>query len=114
MDLINQLLTYNPEQRISAIEALHHMWIKQSVKDKLDKNLAMVHFKNLKEFRVEQKLQQAALTYIVCQLSTKSEQAALYETFKALDLNGDGRLEEKEFMQGLMELETKMSDQEIK
>ncbi len=45
-------------------------------------------------------MQQAAITFIVCQLSTKKEQEELYTTFKAMDKNGDGTITKEELVEG--------------
>lgn len=52
MDLISALLTYDPEKRISAIEALEHPWIKQRAVEKLDIQATTMALNNLANFRV--------------------------------------------------------------
>ena len=52
MDLIRKLLTYEPEKRISAEDALQHPWIKDKVLEKVDANATKEAFKNLRTFRV--------------------------------------------------------------
>jgi len=54
--------------------------------------LANKALSNLKNFRAEQKLKQATLTYIVSQLLNKEETAKMEAIFKAMDLNNDGML----------------------
>lgn len=47
-DLVAKLLTYNPEQRISAFEALKHPWItKFAATDKIDKTVTKRTLQNL-------------------------------------------------------------------
>jgi serine/threonine protein kinase len=53
MDLIRKLLTYEPDKRISAEEALMHPWIKEKVVEKIDPNATKEAFRNLKAFRVK-------------------------------------------------------------
>jgi len=46
-------------------------------------------------------LQQAALTFIVSQLSSKEEKADLQKTFSAMDKNNDGKLSREELVEGM-------------
>ncbi len=65
-DLVRKCLTYDPEKRTSASDALGHAWFKKYAKhEKIEKSLASKALSNLKNFRAEQKLKQATLTYIV-------------------------------------------------
>ena len=74
VDLVKRWLTYGPDKRISASEALEHSWFKKFTKvDKVKKSLASKALNNLKNFRAEQKLKQATLAYIVSQCLTKEE-----------------------------------------
>lgn len=60
------------------------------------------------------KLQEAALTFIVCQLSTKKEQEDLLKTFKAFDKNGNGTISQDELLEGYRELYgDRMNEEEI-
>ena len=65
-DLIEKLLTVDPKKRPTAIEALQHRWIKEQVVVEFDEQMATQAFANLKNFRVEQKMQEAAIVFIVC------------------------------------------------
>ena len=63
-DLINQLLTYDPEKRPSAEMALKHPWINEMSGSTVDANVAMGALSNLKTFRADQKLKQATYAFI--------------------------------------------------
>mmetsp|Transcript_8249 Transcript_8249/g.10813 ORF Transcript_8249/g.10813 Transcript_8249/m.10813 type:complete len:152 (+) Transcript_8249:675-1130(+) len=76
-DLIKNLMNYSAEERFSAKEAIQHSWIQRKVVQKTDVNLADEALTNLSEFNAEEKLKQAALTYIVTQMTTKNEQKRL-------------------------------------
>lgn len=39
IDILNKLLQYNPNNRISAAEALQHKWIKEQSKIEIDKEI---------------------------------------------------------------------------
>ena len=43
---------------------------------------------------------QAAITFIVSQLSTKKEQEELYKTFKAFDKDSNGKISKEELIEG--------------
>lgn len=107
-DLVNSLLCFDPGKRLSAQQVLQHPWfdiLKVSSghnkgADRYGASLTknMIHLKN---FRAEQKLQQAAMTFIASQLTSKEEKVILTESFKKLDLNGDGILSREEILMGL-------------
>mmetsp|Transcript_33829 Transcript_33829/g.32943 ORF Transcript_33829/g.32943 Transcript_33829/m.32943 type:complete len:178 (-) Transcript_33829:46-579(-) len=65
-------------------------------------------------FRSEEKLQQAALTFIVCNLSTKKEQEELYKSFKTLDKNGDGKISKDELFEGYKQIYTHLPEDQIR
>lgn len=101
-DLIKKLLTYKPEDRISAEDALQHPWIKE-FKVEVDEEATSNALTCLKAFRSEQKLKTAAASYIGSQLISKSEKEKLGKIFKSLDANGDGQLSKEEIMNGYEE-----------
>lgn len=56
-DLVMQLLTYNPAERISAADALQHAWIKKMAStEKVRSDVAKRTLANLKNFRGHQQL----------------------------------------------------------
>lgn len=63
-DLISKLLTYDPEARPSAEDALRHPWITEMSSAAVDANVAMGALSNLKTFRADQKLKQATFAFI--------------------------------------------------
>jgi calcium-dependent protein kinase len=103
-DLITRMLAYNPKDRISALEALNHPWIISFSKvDKtLHKAIALKSLMHLKKFKAEEKLKQAAMSFIVTQLMTEKDKANLQEIFQAIDTNGDGKLSKQELLDGCM------------
>lgn len=104
-DLVRRMLCYDPNKRLSAKDALEHKWFEKVLqKEKISKEVIYHNLKNLKNFRAEQKLQQATFTFIASQLASKEEKQQLMETFKALDKNGDGTLSRQEILEGYMQL----------
>ena len=98
-DLIKKLLTFKPEDRISAEDALTHPWI-ADMKVEVDAAAAGNALGNLRSFRSGQKLKSAASAYIGSQLISKAEKEKLGKIFKALDKNGDGKLSKEEIHDG--------------
>mmetsp|Transcript_40372 Transcript_40372/g.39919 ORF Transcript_40372/g.39919 Transcript_40372/m.39919 type:complete len:260 (-) Transcript_40372:70-849(-) len=98
-DLVKKLLTFEPDDRISAEEALLHPWI-QATKIEVDADAASNALGNLNTFRSGQKLKVAAASYIGSQLISKSEKEKLGSVFKKLDKNGDGKLSREEILEG--------------
>lgn len=100
-DLVRRMLMYDPSKRLSAKEVLEHRWFeKVLIKNTVNKEVIQHNLRNLKNFRAEQKLQQATFTFIASQLASKEEKQQLMETFKALDKNGDGTLSRQEILDG--------------
>jgi len=52
-DLINKLLTVDPDQRPTAEQALQHPWILEMSKANVESNLALGALSNLKTFRAD-------------------------------------------------------------
>ena len=49
----------------------------------------------------------------MCQLSNKAEEKQLYDSFKALDANSDGKLSKKEVLEGYTRIYPHLSLEEI-
>lgn len=114
--MVRKCLTYDAAKRTSASEALQHAWFKKYARhDKIEKTVASKALQNLKNFRKEQKLKQATLTYIVSQLLNKEETSKMEAIFKAMDLNNDGKLSMEEIQAGYEKhFGTTIDDDEVK
>lgn len=99
-DLITNLLKLQPQERMSAKEALNHIWIREKAPRAQSCPLQSSLFENLRSFRSTNKLKKAALHVIASQLS-EDRIRSLRETFQALDANGDGMLSVRELKDGL-------------
>lgn len=117
-DLIKELLTKDIDKRLSAKQALEHPWFQNmfSENNRLlleyqKKNFPSTHLKeiisNIKTFRAEKKIQQAALAFIVHNLSKAEDIKELKNVFLAFDLDGDGRLTKDELIKGMSLVMTK-------
>jgi hypothetical protein len=51
------MLTYDPERRIAAEEALRHPWITKKAHEEIDNEATLNALTNLKNFNIEKKLQ---------------------------------------------------------
>ncbi|CDW91278.1 protein kinase domain containing protein [Stylonychia lemnae] len=117
--MIKKMLTFTPEERVSAHQALEDEWIVQNAMRQTQKSLDQFHqpimndmMENLKKINVintfhqilfsqiEQKLQQAVLTYFANYMNYDQEKRRLLEIFQAFDTNGDGQLDYKELLEG--------------
>ena len=107
------MLAYDPERRISAEEALKHNWVTKKAYEEADNDATLMALTNLKNFNVEKKLQQAAITFIVSQLAQKDDIAELQRAFKALDKNADGKLNREELIEGYRKIFGDMADEEV-
>ncbi len=107
-DLIKKMLNRNPDERISAENALQHPWIKKPKEKKENNNFRnslrtfedMKVFKNVRKFTQKQKFQEAVINYLVHQVNINEINKKLSRVFKELDDNGDGILSYEEIKKG--------------
>lgn len=99
-DLLKKMLTYDPVKRISCKTALNHNWFKEEIVKTDNTSHTIAALSNLKTFKAEKKLQQAAINFIVSQLATKEEVDELKKAFKALDINKNGIITRTELIAG--------------
>lgn len=102
-DLISQMLRLDPEQRISAHDALSHPWLRTVSRTLLTASAPNL-LKNLKNFQAGVKLREAALSFITTQLVSKEEQEEMLQTFMSLDTDSSGTLSREEIINGFMAL----------
>ena len=53
IDLLKKLMTYDPDRRISAEEALKHPWITKKAFEEIDNEVTFNALSNLKNFNIE-------------------------------------------------------------
>jgi len=103
INLIKKLMTYNPNHRISATDALQDPWIVNNSK-KFDSTASSTEFvscvENLKSFKANSSFQKAILSYLAGHVISKDEEKRLRDIFTMLDKNGDGQLSEQEIIEG--------------
>jgi len=116
-DFITQLLTKDQNKRPSAEEALKHPWIEQAsihIKENVSNDVAMSALTNLSNFNAQSKLKQATYAFIASQLLSKQEKEQIDKVFRAMDINGDGKLQKDEIKNGYAEFFGRhLTDQEV-
>jgi calcium-dependent protein kinase len=112
--LVKQLLVYKPEDRISAKETLNHAFFTKYKLNNpfvISKENILSYIENLKNYRPEYFLQQAALALIVHNIPDNEEIKELTKLFKLLDENGDGKITKEELRTGLKKLVNEESNE---
>lgn len=107
-DLISKLLERDYEKRITAKEALNHLWFKTNKTNKRVNNIRPENIKkllnNLVNFRAQSKLQMTALAYLVHNIPPNEEIKDAYCLFNLIDENSDGCIQKNELYLGLKQL----------
>ena len=113
-DLIEQMLIKEPENRITAQEALEHKWMKNYKSGTINKKDLSNALNGLKKHHAEQTMQQATLAFIATQLTTKEDTKHLDDAFKMLDADHDGKLSLDELLQGFKQVLPEMTEDEAR
>lgn len=98
-DLIQKMLTYDPERRLQASQAYKHKWFKK-VHSNQKNMISQEAMTNLRNFTNKNKLTRALYYFLVDNVISDQEKKNLIQTFKALDTNGDGYLSREEIKSG--------------
>lgn len=107
------MLTYDPKVRFSAQQCMQHAWMLKAGSATQDLKITVNALENLKNFRAEQKMQQAAITFIVSQLASKEELSELRSAFQALDLDNNGKLSRDELVAGYRHTYGELAEEEV-
>jgi calcium-dependent protein kinase len=100
-DLINRMLTYNPELRFSARQAFEHAWVVHRAPGAKSVPLDTGRVDNLRRFCSMSHFKRASLELIASLLS-EDKIKTLREMFRGLDTNGDGMLSVGELREGVV------------
>ena len=105
-DLIVKLLISDPKKRISAKDALEHIWFKKyqanSLYYNITKNEILHCIQNLLSYDINNKFQELMLTYIVHNMPNKKQTKIAIGLFKLVNINGDGKLLKDELKKTLL------------
>ena len=93
IEYIKHLLSYDPEDRPSAEEALNNKWL-QSMISHGNSKLSEYIITNLIKFRTTLGLQKATVSFLTNQISINEEIKKLKEEFDKIDVNKDGEIDE--------------------
>ncbi|KAK8615284.1 hypothetical protein V6N13_069061 [Hibiscus sabdariffa] len=111
-DLVKQMLTLDPKERLTAQEVLNHPWIKEDG-EAPDTPLDNAVLLRLKQFKAMNNFKKVALRVIAGCLSEEEIQG-LKEMFKGMDTDNSGTITLEELQQGLAKQGTKLNEFEVK
>ena len=97
IEYIKSLLTYSPEKRPTAEEALNNKWLK-SIINQGNKKLSEYIIINLIKFRSTVGLQKACVSFLANQISINEEIKKLKDEFDKIDVNKDGEISKEELV----------------
>ena len=116
IDYIKHLLSYNPDKRPTAEEALNNKWL-TSINSQGTKKLSEYIISNLIKFRSTVGLQKATVSFLTNQISINEEIKQLKDEFDKIDTNKDGEISKDELVKCLEVLypsqEAKLRAEEI-
>lgn len=100
-NLIRQLLQMSPKSRITAQNALKHVWILEKAPKAPQVKLEKSFVQNLRAFKAQNQFKKAALLAIAHSFNKEEHIKKMRDTFHQLDENGDGILSQKELKEGI-------------
>jgi len=108
IDLIKRLLTMDPEQRISAEQALNHPWFREFKSQEIynrinDTDTMKTLIENLKKYRRTSIIQETALAYLVHHFPQIKDVVNSCKLFNQIDKSGDGKITKAELLRGFSE-----------
>jgi calcium-dependent protein kinase len=116
INYIKDLLSYNPDKRPTAEEALNNKWL-ISINHHGNQKLSEYIITNLIKFRSTVGLQKATVSFLTNQISINEEIKKLKEEFDKIDVNKDGEISKDELVRCLEVLypsqEAKLRAEEI-
>jgi len=105
-DLINKLLIYEPEKRLTAMDALKHPWFKVTKSNMLYNNISkeevLNYIQNLLSYKIKSKFEELVLAYIVHNMPRPKEAKNAIKLFKLANKNEDGKLLRNELKETLL------------
>lgn len=105
-EFIQLCLTFDPNKRPSAQQALQHPWIVQAgsqLTKEMSPEVAARALENMQAFNADSKLKQATYAFMSAQIITKAERSEIDTVFRALDKAGTGMLNKDVVREGYKE-----------
>ena len=114
-DLLQKLLIKNPEKRLSASEALEHIWIKKyAPHTKVSRVFSRKIYNNLKKFEEKSQFSTAVVTFITNYMMSDDELKSLKKLFFELDEKGKGVITKEDLFRGMDEcFDHKITKEEV-
>jgi len=97
IEYIKSLLSYNPDKRPSAEEALNNKWLISTI-NRGNNKLSEYIISNLIKFRSTVGLQKATVSFLANQISINEEIKKLKDEFDKIDVNKDGEISKSELI----------------
>lgn len=99
IEYVKELLTYDPNKRPSAEQALENSWLNKLIKSEGEDNILQADvLDNLAKFTSAVTLQKATLSFIANQVSMNEEIKKLKDEFDKIDDNKDGMISRAELV----------------
>uniref|UniRef100_A0A7C8YRZ0 non-specific serine/threonine protein kinase n=1 Tax=Opuntia streptacantha TaxID=393608 RepID=A0A7C8YRZ0_OPUST len=111
-DLITKMLDRNPKTRITAAQALEHVWLKEGG-EAPDQPIDSAVLIRLKQFRAMNKFKKLALKVMAEKNLSDEELKGLKELFNNIDIDRSGTITLEELKNGLARLGSRLSEPEI-
>ena len=103
---IQKLLIYNPQKRLTALQALKHPWFKITdsniLYDNVPKNDIIECIRNLLTYNISSKLEELVLAYIIHNIPRPRQAKSAIKLFKLVNEVGDGKLLKRELKKTLL------------
>ncbi len=114
-DLLQKLLIKNPEKRLSASEALEHIWIKKyAPHTKVSRVFSRKIYNNLKKFEEKSQFSTAVVTFLTNYMMSDDELKSLKKLFFELDEKGKGVITKEDLFRGMDEcFDHKITKEEV-
>ena len=115
IDLLQKILVKNPEKRLSASEALEHIWIKKyAPHTKVSRVFSRKIYNNLKNFREKSQFSTAVVTFVANYMMNDDELKSLKKLFFELDEKGKGVITKEDLFRGMDEcFDHKITKEEV-
>ena len=112
-DFVKQLLCVDPEQRLSAKQALEHPWIQNLGTLPIEATIAQQALNQLKQFKADATLKTAAYAFISSQCLSKKERDSFAMTFRTFDKVCDGNLSKVELQNAFTDYKVPIEEFEL-